>query len=142
MSGLPPVDLAINPEDGPFFAALDKGHLAVPWCTRCDDHVWPPRSHCVVCYRPVEEWRTLTGSGEIYSYAVVHRGEGPFAHRHPYVFALVTLDGGPTIMANIVVGSPEDLVVGRRVHLAGRREPDLGPAGAVFVPDGTSTGDR
>ena len=135
MNDLPGVDLALNPEDLPFFDALDRGEASVPWCAHCDDHVWPPRSHCVQCYRPVASWRTLAGTGEIYSFAVVHRGEGVFAKRPPYVVALVALDGGPTIMANLVTDDLDDVAVGRRVHLAGRRAPDEGRAGAQFVLD-------
>ena len=120
MNELPEIDLALSPEDEPFFAALSRGSLAVPWCVHCDDHVWPARSHCVQCYRPVGELRTLPGTGEVYSFSVVHRGEGPFARAVPYVFALVALDGGPTIMANVVVDEPDDVAVGRRVRLVDR----------------------
>jgi uncharacterized OB-fold protein len=135
MSELPGVELALNPEDLPFFDALDRGEISVPWCAHCDDHVWPPRSHCVHCYHPVAQWRTLVGTGEIYSFAVVHRGEGAFAERRPYVFALVTLDGGPTVQANVVADDHAELAVGRRVRLAGRPAPEQGRAGAQFVLD-------
>jgi uncharacterized OB-fold protein len=133
--GLPGVELALNPEDEPFFDALDRGEIAVPWCVHCDDHVWPPRSHCVHCYHPVEEWRTLAGTGEIYSFAVVHRGDGVFAKRPAYVFALVTLDDGPTVHANVVADDLADVAVGRRVRLAARPAPAQGRAGAQFVLD-------
>jgi len=135
MSDLPGVDLALNPEDLPFFDALDRGELIVPWCTHCDDHVWPPRTRCGACYAEVAEWRTLTGAGEIYSFSVVHRGEGAFAKRPPYVFALVALDGGPTIMANIVSDDVASVQVGRRVSLTARPAPEQGRAGAQFVLD-------
>jgi hypothetical protein len=135
MTDLPGVDVALNPEDVPFFDALDRGEISVPWCTHCDDHVWPPRTRCVACYREVEEWRTLAGTGEIYSFSVVHRGEGPFARRPPYVFALVALDGGPAIMANVLADDLADVAVGRRVRLAGRPAPEQGRAGARFVLD-------
>ena len=46
MTDLPGVELALNPEDLPFFDALDRGEVAVPWCVHCDDHVWPPRTRC------------------------------------------------------------------------------------------------
>lgn len=135
MTDLPGVDLALNPEDLPFFDALDRGEVAVPWCVHCDDHVWPPRTRCVACYREVEEWRALAGTGEVYSFSVVHRGEGVFAKRPPYVFALVALDGGPTIMANVVADDLAAISVGSRVRLAGPPAVESGRGGARFVLD-------
>jgi uncharacterized OB-fold protein len=132
MNELPGVELTLYPEDLPFFDALDQGEIAVPWCTRCDDHVWPPRSHCVRCLHPVTERRTLPGAGEIYSYSVVHRGEGPFAGHTPFVVALVSLDGGPTIVANVLADDVDELAVGRRVSLVPRPAPERGRSGAQF----------
>ena len=134
MSHLPEIDVALNPEDEPFFSALSDGELSVPWCLSCDDHVWPPRSRCVQCYRPVEEWRTLRGTGEVYSFSIVHRGEGSFTRAVPYVFALVALDGGPTIMANVVTEDPDAVFVGRRVRLADGTASGSGVVGARFLP--------
>ena len=135
MSDLPGVELDLAPEDLPFFDGLERGEVVVPWCGHCDDHVWPPRSHCIRCYTPVEESRTLAGTGELYSYAVVHRGEGVFAKRPPYVLAYVALDGGPTIMADVVADDPAALQVGARVRLVRRPAPGTGRAGALFAVD-------
>lgn len=135
MTDLPGVELALQPEDLPFFEGLERGELVVTWCASCDDHVWPPRSHCIRCYTPVAGSRTLPGTGEVYSYAVVHRGEGAFAGRPPYVLAYVSLDDGPTIMANVVADDPAGLVVGARVRLRRRPAPESGRAGALFAVD-------
>ncbi|MGD9955698.1 MAG: Zn-ribbon domain-containing OB-fold protein [Candidatus Nanopelagicales bacterium] len=134
MSDLPGVELTLYPEDLPFFDGLDRGEVVVPWCEHCDDHVWPPRSHCIRCYTAVAVSRTLPGTGELYSYAVVHRGEGAFAKRPPYVLAYVALDGGPTIMADVVAGDAA-LEVGARVRLVHRPAPETGRAGALFAVD-------
>lgn len=138
MTDLPGVELALQPEDLPYFDGLERGELVMAWCEACDGHVWPPRSHCVRCYTPVAGSRVLRGTGEIYSYSVVHRGEGPFAKRPPYVLAYVALDGGPTIMANVVADDPAQLDVGARVRLRPRTVPDSGRAGALFAVDPTA----
>ncbi|MCA0329017.1 MAG: Zn-ribbon domain-containing OB-fold protein [Actinobacteria bacterium] len=135
MTDLPGVELTLYPEDLPFFDGLERGEVVVTWCDHCDDHVWPPRSHCIRCYSPVAGSRTLAGTGEIYSYSVVHRGEGVFAKRPPYVLAYVSLDGGPTIMANVVADDPAALAVGARVRLRPRPAPATGRAGALFAVD-------
>ena len=135
MTELPGVEVALNPEDVPFFDALDRGEVSVPWCAHCDDHVWPPRSHCVHCYHRVDTWRTLSGDGTVYSFSVVHRGDGAFAKRPPYVVALVELDGGPTIVANVLADDHALVAVGSRVRLVRRPAPAQGRAGAQFVLD-------
>ena len=53
----------------------------------------------------------------------------------PYVFALVSLDGGPTIMANVLADDLAQVAVGRRVRLAGPVAVESGRAGARFVLD-------
>jgi len=134
MSDLPGVELNLAPEDLPFFDGIARGEVVVPWCAHCDDHVWPPRSHCIRCYTPVVGSRTLAGTGEVYSYAVVHRGEGAFAKRPPYVLAYIALDGGPTIMADVVADGPA-VAAGARVRLVHRPAPEAGRAGALFMVD-------
>jgi len=138
MTDLPGVELNLQPEDLPFFDGLERGELVVAWCDVCDGHVWPPRSHCIRCYTPVVASRSLAGTGEIYSYAVVHRGEGAFAKRPPYVLAYISLDGGPTIMADVVADGPSQLAVGARVRLRPRPVPESGRAGALFALDPTA----
>lgn len=135
VSDLPGVDLALSPEDLPFFDGLDRGELVVTWCEPCDDHVWPPRSHCIRCFTPVAGSHVLQGTGEIYSFSVVHRGEGAFAKRPPYVIAYVSLDGGPTIMANVDARDLDSIEVGVRVRHVPRPRPEVGRAGALFVVD-------
>lgn len=132
---LPGVELNLQPEDLPFFDGLERGELVVAWCDECEGHVWPPRSHCIRCYSRVVGSRTLAGTGEIYSYSVVHRGEGAFAKRPPYVLAYVALDGGPTIMANVVADEPAELAICARVRLLPRPAPAGGRAGALFGVD-------
>jgi uncharacterized protein len=129
----PVVDPAVAPEEVPFWDGLAAGQLRVPWCATCDSHVWRPRSHCVRCYQPVSQWRTLPGTGEIYSFSVVHRSDGAFVDVAPYVIAWVVLDGGPTILADVTAPGPDDVEIGARVRLVSRAEEGqrVGPVFAV-----------
>jgi uncharacterized OB-fold protein len=135
MSELPGVELPLSPEDVAFFEGLARGELIVTWCDPCDEHVWPPRTRCARCTTPVTGSRRLDGTGEIYSFTVVHRGEGPFATLPPYVLAYVSLDGGPTILANVDARDLDNVTVGRRVRLETRPRPVTGWAGACFALD-------
>lgn len=140
MSSLPKVAVDVTPESRPFWEGLARGELVTTWCEACDGHVWPPRDRCPVCLTDRVSVRTLSGEGTLYSFSVVHRGDPAFKDAGPYVLAYVSLDGGPTIMAN-VEGVPFDrLEVGMRLRLrapesAGSAESGDGPVGgAVFVP--------
>ena len=118
----PAVTPVIQPEEVPFWDGLAVGELRVPWCQRCDTHVWRLRSHCTTCYVPVTQWRTLPGTGEIYSFSIIHRAEGVFADMPPYALAWVSLDDGPTILANVVATDSTAVVIGAHVSLTSRAE--------------------
>jgi uncharacterized OB-fold protein len=128
----PVTDPTVQPEEEPFYDGLLAGELCVPWCDRCDVHVWRPKSHCTSCYQPVSRWRTLPGTGEVYSYCVVHRGVDAFAAVSPYVLAWVTVDDGPTILANLDM-SRDEIRIGQRVRLIVPHDPERGRRGPVFT---------
>jgi uncharacterized OB-fold protein len=130
---LPSVEETLNDEDRPFFEGLVAGELRVPWCDCCAEGVWPPRARCPRCYRQVTHPRTLSGRGTVYSFSVVHRGDGPFADREPYIYAYVQLEGGPVIPANIVGPGSREVVIGAHVRLATHAPRDAGLATAAFV---------
>lgn len=130
---LPELEIRLLPETTAFWTGIAAGRMDMPWCGHCDGHVWPPRSHCPRCLSVVTEAKTLSGEGEVYSFSVVHRGEGAFAKVDPYVLAYVTLDGGPTVMANVVDIEPAQVTVGMRVRLR-LQEVEPGTVGMQFVP--------
>lgn len=122
----------LAPEDRPFFEGLEHGELRLPWCATCNGGVWPPRARCPRCYDPVAGQRILSGRGTIYSFSVVHRGEGPMAGREPYLYAYISLDDGPTIPANIVCADPALVRIGAAARLASPAERGDLP-GAAFL---------
>ena len=132
VSGFPASDPEAQPEEMNFYDGLRVGEVRVPWCLGCDRHVWRPKSHCTTCYEPVSQWRTLSGAGEVYSFAVIHRGEGPFADLGPYVLAWVMLDGGPTILAD-VAAPPGDVRIGTRLRVTTPDTADGPRRGPVFT---------
>lgn len=132
MTTPPGMDVALAPEDRPFFEALERGEIRVPWCATCGGGVWPPRTRCPRCYAETTDAAVLSGRGTIYSFSVVHRGDGPLAGREPYVYAYIRLEDGPTIPANVLCADPALVRVGAAVRLAPPAE-RAGLPGAVFV---------
>lgn len=132
MTTSPGMDDALAPEDRPFFEGLESGELRIPWCVTCEGGVWPPRTRCPRCYAVVNDATVLSGRGTIYSFSVVHRGDGPLVGREPYVYAYISLEDGPTIPANLLGADPGVVRVGAAVRLASPAE-RAGLPGAAFV---------
>jgi len=109
----PPVD----PETAPFWAATARGELLVKQCEDCASLIWYPRSLCPECGSPRTRWQPVSGRGQVYSYTVNNRGEGPYRDCGPYVLAYVELDEGPRLMTNIVEAEPGALAVGLPVEV-------------------------
>jgi hypothetical protein len=71
------------------------------------------------CLSEDARWETATGEGTIWSLAIYeHPYHQAFASQLPYVVALVELDAGPRMIANILGSIPEEVVVGARVSPA------------------------
>jgi uncharacterized protein len=62
-----------------------------------------PRYLCPACWSDQLEWVDVRGTGRVHSFSVIRRASDPaFASRVPYVVALIELDEGPRMMANVV----------------------------------------
>ena len=74
---------------------------------------------------------TLSGKGTVYSYTTVTAPAEPFEPFAPYVLALVQLDEGPLITAQLtdLDGEPQ---IGMRVELAIRKLRTDGPRGIII----------
>ena len=89
------------------------GRLVVPECRDCGESHFPPRVVCPYCLSSALDLRESAGKGTLYSFSVVHLDYHPtWGERRPYVNALVALDDGPTVFANVVECDPEALSVG------------------------------
>jgi len=73
---------------------------------------------------------TFAGTGEIYSYTTLQEPPEGFEDQAPYVLALVKLDEGPLITAQItdLDGLP---VIGDRVEMVTRKLTTEGPRGMI-----------
>jgi uncharacterized OB-fold protein len=98
----PAVDLVVEPGIEPYWEAAAEGRLVVSRCAQDGAALWPPRSFCPRHATAGVRWEPATGGAEVYSYALVQRGEGAFAAAAPYVLAYVQLDEGPRVLTNLV----------------------------------------
>jgi uncharacterized OB-fold protein len=101
-----------------YWDAAREGRLLIQQCTRCRRYQFYPRQHCAACLAANPEWVTAGGRGTLQSYTIVHRTpNSEFAARTPYIFALVDLDEGVRITANIIDVGDHRLRCGDRVRI-------------------------
>ncbi|MBI2207241.1 MAG: Zn-ribbon domain-containing OB-fold protein [Candidatus Rokubacteria bacterium] len=94
---------AVTPETAPYWDGARDGKLLLQRCLACRAVRFYPRRTCPACWSPDVEWIEASGRGRIASFTVIHRPPAPaFAGRVPYVVALIDLDEGPRMMANVV----------------------------------------
>lgn len=102
----------------PFWDAAAQGKLIFQRCGVCHQLQSPPRLFCRHCMAENLQWETSTGLGSIYTFTVNHRAANPhMADKLPYVVAVVQLDEGFRMMANIVNAPPQAVRVGDRVQV-------------------------
>jgi uncharacterized OB-fold protein len=105
--------------DARFWSSLAGGELRIQRCASCGMFRHPPRPVCAVCGATADEWPLAAGTGEVWSYTVVHPPTLPaFAGRTPYGAVVVRLDEGVFLVSNLVDCPVDELAVGTRVELA------------------------
>lgn len=106
----------VTETSAPFWEATREQRLVLQWCRACETVIHYPRAMCPSCLGEDLEWRPSEGLGEIYAVTVLHKSGSPFL-QPPYAVALVSLDGGARLMANIVNCAPEQVSVGMPVQV-------------------------
>jgi uncharacterized OB-fold protein len=106
-------------DDAAFWAALRAGELRIQQCTACGAFRQPPRPTCAACGANGHTWSASAGTGEVWSYTIVHPPTLPaFTDRTPYGAVVVRLDEGVFLVSNLVDTPVDALSVGARVELA------------------------
>ena len=100
-----------TPETQHYWDGAREGELRLQRCKSCDQAYFPPRPFCPECSsRDVEVFRA-SGKGTLYSYVINHL-KSP-GYEPPFAIAVVELEEGPRLMANILdcPQTPEALVL-------------------------------
>jgi uncharacterized OB-fold protein/acyl dehydratase len=128
-SGQPPVDDAdalAGPPRRPapvvtsdiafFFEGAKEHRLLIQRCSGCGTLRHPPLPACASCRS--FEWDALeaSGRGTVFSFVVVHHPQVA-GFEYPLPIALVELDEGTRLVADLVEVAPEDVEVGMAVEV-------------------------
>ena len=86
--------------------------------TQCGQVQLIPRSRCAACQGTALTWQRSDGRGRILSHTTVHRAPSEaFRSEVPYVMALVDMDEGFRLMANVQGGAEPALAIGQPVRI-------------------------
>jgi uncharacterized OB-fold protein len=74
----------------------------------------------------------LSGMGVVHAFTQIYEPADGFENQVPYIMAIIQLDEGPRITAQIVDCSIEDVKIGSRVEMVFRRLGEDGKAGIIY----------
>jgi len=107
-----------NADSLAYWNAARERKLVLRKCRACDTLHFMPRCLCPACWSDQLEWVPSKGMGTVYSFSVIRRAPLPaFAARVPYVTALIELDEGPRMMANVVGENALSVQIGDKVRV-------------------------
>jgi uncharacterized OB-fold protein len=107
----------ITPLHQPFWDAVKRHRAELQRCDACGRFRFIPSERCQ-CGSPASTWTPVAGTGELYTFTVVHRAPTPYYQgRAPYVIAHVTLDEGPRMISTLEGCEPGDVRIGMPVEL-------------------------
>lgn len=106
----------LNLVNAPYFARALDGELALQRCQSCHRWIFYPRVACPYCLSMSLEWKDVDGTGEVYSFAVVHRPQHrSFLAEVPIVLVAVRLSEGPIVISTLLDCDPADVHIGQKV---------------------------
>jgi uncharacterized OB-fold protein/acyl dehydratase len=94
---------------------IAAGELRIQRCQDCGTLRHPPRPMCGTCQSIRWDWIVSRGAGTVHSYVVLHHPPVP-GYEYPLPVALVDLDEGTRLVANVAGCPPGEIRIGMRVQ--------------------------
>ena len=101
-------------------------------CLDCGNLSFPPRQVCPKCKSRNNESYEFKGKGKLYSYTTIYQAPDRFENIVPYVVALVDLEEGVRITAQLTDVLPENLEIGMELEMVIRQIYEDGPRGPIL----------
>ncbi len=97
-------------------------------CDHCGAKLFPPRDVCPECAEEAKTLYQFSGKGEVYSFTTVYDAPEGYEEQAPYTVALVKLEEGPLVTAQLTdvdngqvsIGTPVEMVT-RKLRQDGER---------------------
>lgn len=90
-------------------------------CPHCDHKMFPPRDVCLNCGDEAKEAFNFSGKGEVYSYTTIYEAPEGYQENVPYTVAIVKLEEGPKITAQLTDVKHGEVKIGMPVEMVTRK---------------------
>jgi uncharacterized OB-fold protein len=90
-------------------------------CPHCEAKLFPPRDVCPECGGEAKTLFAFSGRGEVYSFTTVYDAPAGFEENAPYTVALVKLEEGPLVTAQLTDLGEDPIAIGTPVEMVTRR---------------------
>ncbi len=90
-------------------------------CPHCQAKIFPPRDVCPECGGEAKTEYQFSGKGEVYSFTVMHDAPAGFEDNIPYTVALVKLQEGPMVTAQLTDLGEAAVQIGMPVEMVTRK---------------------
>lgn len=90
-------------------------------CPHCDRKIFPPRDLCPDCGREARDEFHFSGRGQVYSYTTVYDAPQGYQENAPYAVALIQLEEGPMLTAQLTDVDADEVTIGMPVEMVTRK---------------------
>jgi uncharacterized protein len=90
-------------------------------CPHCNAKLFPPRDICPNCGGEVKTNYTFSGKGEVFSFTTIYEAPTGYDETAPYTVALVKLEEGPLVTAQLTDLGDQPVEIGMPVEMVTRR---------------------
>ncbi len=102
-------------------------------CPHCNAKLFPPRDICTECGLDAKVQYSFSGRGEVFSYTTIYDAPAGYESQAPYTVALVKLEEGPVITAQLTDLGDEKVEIGMPVEMVTRKLRSDGDERGVIV---------
>jgi uncharacterized OB-fold protein len=102
-------------------------------CPQCNAKIFPPRDVCPKCQGEAKVPFAFGGKGEIYSFTTIYEAPSGYDGNAPYTVALVKLNEGPMVTAQLTDLGDQPIAIGMPVEMVTRKLRDDGDERGMIV---------
>lgn len=101
-------------------------------CPQCGTRLFPPRDVCPRCNGSAKTPFQFGGRGVVYSFSTMYTAPKGFEEYAPYTVALIKLDEGPLITAQLTDMDKDEVRIGMPVEMVTRKIREEGEDGLIL----------
>ncbi len=101
-------------------------------CLGCGSRLFPPRPVCPECKGTELVPYTFSGRGKVYSYSTMYHAPLGYEKYLPYTVALVQLEEGPLVTAQLTDVDDGEVHIGMKVEMVTRKLREEGEEGVII----------